>query len=29
MQEEVGYINEEVRKMYGIPYNDLTPEHFM
>ncbi len=26
MQEDVGYINEEVRKMYGIPYKDLTPE---
>lgn len=26
MQEDVGYINEEVKKMYGIPYNELTPE---
>lgn len=26
MQENVGYINEKVREMYGIPYNELTPE---
>lgn len=26
MEENVGYINEEVRKMYGIPYNKLTAE---
>ena len=29
MQEDVGYINEKVRKMYGIPYNELTPEQKM
>lgn len=22
----VGYINKEVAKMYGIPYSELTPE---
>lgn len=26
MQEDVGYINEKVREMYGIPYSELTPE---
>lgn len=26
MQENVGYINEKVREMYGIPYNQLTAE---
>ena len=26
MRENVGYVNEEVRKMYGIPYKNLTPE---
>lgn len=28
MEENVGYINQEVRKMYGIPYSELTLEEY-